>query len=145
MSEERSIVDRYQDQLSKLTITDQLDVKWILLRQFSAISELMRAEVYNFDAVEFAILTLYNMIPKSMVDDEFVEDVGGSYDIVRIDESDLWCGIRVKPYKIREEKRVNPLKLLSAITNLFDRDGLWLRKTPKTVFRGKRYGEQGSP
>ena len=140
MSEDKSVIDRHSDELTKLTTTDQLDVKWILLRQFTVISDLMRSEVYNPDAVNQAILMLWNMIPKSLYDDEFINDVEASHTIVVVDDRLIWCGVRVGPPKFHEEKTIKPFKLLNSITNLFDRKGLWLRKTPKTVFRGKRYG-----
>jgi len=137
-----SVIDRNIEELSRLTTFDQLDVKFVLLTQFLALSELMRNPEVDESIIETHILGLNALIPDSLKDDQFREDSKNAVVTVKKDVRKEWCGRRVGAPKLEDVEILNPIKLLNAITNLFDRSGLWLRKTPKTVFRGKHYGDR---
>jgi hypothetical protein len=137
-----SIIDRNIDELSRLTTFDQLDVKFVLLTQFLALSELMRNPEVDESIIETHILGLNALIPDSLKDEQFTEDSKNAVISVKKDCRKEWCGRKVGQPKFEDVDVLNPIRLLNAITNLFDRSGLWLRKTPKTVFRGKHYGDR---
>ena len=158
--EKISVLDRNIEELSRLSTADQLDVKYILLLQFLALSELLRNPEVDESIIETHILGLNALIPESLKDDQFREDSANSVISIPFDRRLEWCGKKVGSPKCSNlgkgsckgcsriegcsEKKdtLNPIMLLNAITNLFDRCGLWLKKSPKTVFRGKRYGDR---
>jgi len=155
-----SIIDRNIEELSRLTTFDQLDVKFVLLTQFLALSELLRNPEVDESIIETHILGLNALIPESLKDDQFREDAANSVISIPFDRRSEWCTRKVGPVRcpnlakgsckgcdkiegcLEKKDTLNPIMLLNAITNLFDRCGLWLKKSPKTVFRGKRYGDR---
>jgi hypothetical protein len=137
-----SVVDRNLEELSRLSSADQLDVKYILLLQFLSLSDLLRNPEVDASIVETHILGLNALIPESLKDQQFKDDSAKAYTKEKRDIRNEWCGKKVGIPRFEEFEVLNPIKLLNAITNLFDRSGLWLRKQPKTVFRGRRYGDR---
>jgi len=136
-----SIIDKHIDDLSKVTTTDQLNAKQTILRQYNAITEIQKAEDYDPARTNLAIETLLSMIPTNLRDEEFQADLENAYVLTKENIQGYWCGQPVGEPKWKVFKQPSPQMRLHAITNLFDRLGLWLRKRPKSVFRGKRYGK----
>jgi len=137
----KSIIEKYEDDLTKLTTTEQFNAKQTILRIYNVIADMLKAKDFEPSRVDLAINVMLGMIPESLRDDQFESDLKNAYDLTKENIQGYWCGQPVGEPKWKVFKQPSPLKKQYAVTNLFDRHGLWLRKRAKTVFRGKRYGK----
>lgn len=150
---DRSIFDKNMDQLTRLTSFDQLDAKFILLTMFLKLDEMQANPEAEPAIIENYILTMNAKIPPSMADSQFKEESAAAYNKVIEDQRREWCGRKAGKKRFEDEdggrlkknqievKVLDPVKLLAAIVGLFDRSGMWLRKSPKTLI-GAREDEE---
>lgn len=136
-----SVREIYQNLLNQKSMKEGLDYKFLLMQQFSAVSQLMMAEIYDPNRIDQAIMALYYMIPDSWKDKAFRVEYEAAKDKIEFDDRPIWCTRRIGPKEghTHFEEQVNPLKLLGAISNLFDRLNMTLKSSPKSVLMGKRY------
>lgn len=66
-------------------------------------------------------ITLYNSIPSSWWDDQFIEDKKKAIIREKVDIRNIWCGKRVGKPRFKYEKKIDPYKLFHACIDLIDR------------------------
>jgi len=129
--------ERFKDRLSKRTITENIDYRYLLMQQYNAIADVIMSASYSPFIVNQAIWTLYHEIPDGWKDKVFNEEVEKAIKITKVDIRPFFCGVRVGKLKTKNVETTDYFKLLTTCTNLFDRLGLLMKTTPKSIVVGR--------
>ncbi len=92
---------------------------------------------FSPEQIKQSAIAVSRLIPVAWEDEQYAEDCKKAIDIVKTDDSDYWCGVRMVPYKWKLVKRVNPDVLVQAIMGLLNRRKMLARSIPQELMDRK--------
>lgn len=129
---------------AKLTIRDRLPTPALLLYTFLGINKQLKNIQVSASEIGESILGLVAMIPDSLRDDQFLDELEASTEVKYIDVRPSFCGVTAsQEYCERKgipafipETHLNYFEMYHAVFNLLMRKNMLLKIQPKEIMTG---------
>ncbi len=130
---------------AKLTMRDRLPTNMLLLYTILNINKVIKEIKYSTAEITESVLSLVAMIPDELRDEQFIQELKRSIQMIVIDLRPQFCGVRasleyckrkgIQPFL--EVPQLNPLEMYHACFNLLMRKHMFLKIQPKEIMTGQ--------
>lgn len=128
----------------RLALGDRINYPYILGGQLMAILRAVNeSQGVSLQQLVNRVEIMKNLFPTSWHDSDWTKEIKECYDKVLIDIRPMFCGIRVGPLQVKEDKKLNFGRLLNACVNLLDRRDLLAKKLFTEWRTGRSFKERG--
>jgi len=139
LSWKKEFIDRITREMTSATVQESLNYKHNINQQIMMC--LLAEDEYEY---ELRVKRLLSLIPESLRDDKFKEELKNAKGIEKIQIPVKFAGVPILnnpkiPVQIEENERYDWEKVFEACINLFDRLHLLLKKVPKEVWMGIKF------
>ena len=131
---------------AKLTMRDRLPIGFIYTNALITIQKSILNIQISSEEIKESIMGFVAMIPDSLKDEKFSEEIDASKRMVYTDVRPVFCGVSASPEHckrkgipmIQTTETFDYFKVLHSCFNLLMRKNMLLKYQPKEIFTGKR-------